>query len=150
MRCHIQAMAASCCNQGVDPHLRDHRETQLADDKHCKGVGLCEICDEYERLVAVVDTALDVKPFELSPLDVIDGPAPPMWSANEQAFWDRARDQHVTLAKAAKMKPVRKGLLTDGCRGQANVRWAERYAKIPDGPSVGQPFRMLEFQRDTR
>ena len=86
----------------------------------------------------------------MSPLDVIDAPAPPMWSANEQAFWDRARDQHVTLAKAAKMKPVRKGLLTDGCRGQANVRWAERYAKIPDGPSVGQPFRLLEFQRDTR
>ena len=96
MRCHIQAMAASCCNQGLDPHLRDHRETQLADDKHCKGVGLCEICDEYERLVAVVDNAPDVKPFELSPLDVIDAPAPPMWSANEQAFWDRARDQHVT------------------------------------------------------
>ena len=29
--------------------LRNHREEQLADDKHCKGVGLCEICDEYER-----------------------------------------------------------------------------------------------------
>ena len=28
--------------------LRDHRESQLADDKHCQGVGLCQTCDEYE------------------------------------------------------------------------------------------------------
>ena len=60
---------------------RDHREAQLADDKHCKSVGVCEICDEYEKLVAVVDTALDVKPWQLSPVDVIDGPALPMWTA---------------------------------------------------------------------
>jgi integrase len=58
--------------------IRDHREAQLADDKHCRGVGLCEICDEYERLVAVVDSAVAVEPWELSPVDVIDGPAPPM------------------------------------------------------------------------
>jgi hypothetical protein len=32
--------------------IRDHREAQLADDKHCRGVGLCEVCDEYGRLVA--------------------------------------------------------------------------------------------------
>ena len=81
--------------------IRDHRETQLADDKHCKGVGRCEICDEYERLVAIVNTALDIKPWELSPVDVIDGSPPPMWSADMQANWDRARDQHVALAKAA-------------------------------------------------
>jgi hypothetical protein len=52
--------------------LRDHREAQLADDKHCRGVGLCEICDEYEQLVTIVNTALDVEPWELSPVDVID------------------------------------------------------------------------------
>jgi hypothetical protein len=111
--------------------LRDHRETQLADDKQCKGVGLCEVCDEYERLVAVVDTALDVKPFELSPVDVIDAPPPPMWTDQEQAAWNRARDLHVVLAKAAKMEPLKKGLLTDGCRGQANVRWCERTTGFP-------------------
>jgi hypothetical protein len=128
--------------------IRAHREAQLADGEHCKGVGLCEVCDEYERLVAIVDTALDVRSFELSPIDVFDAPAPPMWTAGEQAYWDYARDQHVLLAKAAKMKPVKKGLLTDGCRGQLNVRWCERYGRIPDGPTVGQPFRLLEFQRD--
>jgi len=45
-----------------------------------------------------VDTALDIKPDQLSPVDVFDGPAPPMWSAGKQADWDRARDQHVLLA----------------------------------------------------
>jgi hypothetical protein len=128
--------------------IRDHRETQLADDKHCKGVGRCEICDEYERLVAIVNTALDIKPWELSPVDVIDGSPPPMWSADMQANWDRARDQHVALAKAAGMKPLKKALITDACRGQASIRWVERHCKIPDGPSVGQPFRLWEFQRE--
>jgi len=128
--------------------IRGHREAQLADDKHCRGVGLCEVCDEYERLVAMVNTALDVKPWELSPVDVIDGPPPPMWSTGEQADWDRARDQHVALAKAGRMKPLRKALLTDACRGHCNVRWVERYGEIPDGPNVGKPFRLLEFQRD--
>lgn len=33
--------------------------TQLADDKFCKSVGRCETCDEYEKLVAIVDAALD-------------------------------------------------------------------------------------------
>jgi hypothetical protein len=127
---------------------RDHREAQLADGKHCRGVGLCQTCDEYERLVAIVNTALDVRSWELSPVDVIDGPAPPMWTDREQADWDRARDQHVALARAAKTKPVKKGLLTDGCRAQANVRWIERHNKIPDGPDVGKPFRLHEFQRD--
>ena len=41
------------------------------------------------------------------------------------------------------MKPVTKGLLTDACRGQINIRWVERHGKIPDGPSVGQPFRLM-------
>jgi hypothetical protein len=95
-----------------------------------------------------VDTALNVKPWQLSPVDVVDGPAPPMWSADMQANWDRARDQHVALAKAAKMEPLKKALLTDACRGQINVRWAERHCKIPDGPNVGHPFRLWEFQRD--
>ena len=128
--------------------IRNHREGEIADDKRCKGAGLCEICDEYERLVAIVDTALDVKPWQLSPVDVIDGPPPPMWTANEQADWDRARVQHVALAKAAKIKPSTKALLTDACRGQANIRWVERFGKIPDGASVGQPFRLVDFQRD--
>src|SRR5262245_35244592 len=128
--------------------LRGHREAQLANDKHCQGVGLCQTCDEYERLVAIVDTALAVKPHELSPVDVIDGPAPPMWEDREKAGWDRARDQHVALAEAAKMKPVKKGLLTDACRGYLNVRRGERHCKIPDGASVGKPFRLWEFQRD--
>jgi hypothetical protein len=128
--------------------LRNHRETQLANDKHCKGVGRCKVCDEYERLVGIVDSALDVKSWQLSPVDVFDGPAPPMWKAEKQADWDRAREQHVELAKMAKMEPRKKGLLTDGCRGQINVRWIERHCKIPDGPSVGQPFRLWEFQRD--
>ena len=58
-----------------------HREAQLADDKHCKGVGLCEVCDKYEKLVAIVDSALGVRPWQLSPIDVVDSPPPPMWSA---------------------------------------------------------------------
>jgi hypothetical protein len=95
-----------------------------------------------------VNTALDVRPWQLSPVDVVDAPPPPMWSAVEQADWDRARERHVELAKAAGMEPRKKGLITDGCRGQANIRWIERHNKIPDGPSIGQPFRLLEFQRD--
>src|SRR5262249_40495700 len=105
-------------------------------------------CDEYERLVFTVDSALGVKPHELSPVDVFDASAPPMWKDEWRARWDRAREQHLMLAKAAKMKPVPKGLLTDGCRGQCNVRWIERYGRIPDGPFMGQPFKLLEFQRD--
>jgi hypothetical protein len=128
--------------------LREHRETQLADDTHCQGVGLCEVCDEYERLVAIVNTELDVRPWQLSPVDAFDAPPPPMWSDREQADWDRARGQHIALAKAAKMEPLKKGLLTDGCRGQCNVRWGERFCKVPDGESVGKPFRLWEFQRD--
>jgi hypothetical protein len=128
--------------------LRDHREEQLANDKYCRGVGLCEICDKYERLVAIVNTTLDVKPWELSPVDVVDAPAPPMWKDREREGWDRARVQHVALAKAAGMGPRKKVLITDGCRGQLAIRWIERYGKIPDGPSVGQPFRLLEFQRE--
>jgi hypothetical protein len=91
---------------------------------------------------------MDVQPWQLSPPDVFDGPAPPMWTAGEQAEWDRAREKHVALAKAAGIKPREKGLLTDGCRGHLSVRWGERYCKIPDGPNVGQPIRLWEFQRD--
>ena len=65
--------------------LRDHREAQIADGKRCKGVGLCEVCDQYERLVAIVNAAVGVKASELSPVDVIDGPAPPMWTDHQQA-----------------------------------------------------------------
>jgi hypothetical protein len=54
----------------------------------------------------------------------------------------------VALARAAKMKPLKKALITDACRGQANVRWVERHGQIPDGPDVGKPFRLLEFQRE--
>jgi hypothetical protein len=54
-----------------------------------------------------------------------------MWAAEERAGWDRARDQHVALAKAAKIKPLKKALITDVCRGQANVRWVERHGEIP-------------------
>jgi hypothetical protein len=128
--------------------IREHRESQLADGERCTGVGLCQTCDEYERLVAIVDSALGLRSWEMSPVDVIDGPPPPMWSAGEQADWDRARDQHVMLAKAAQMKPLEKGLLTDACRGHLTVRWGERHCKIPDGPKVGKPFRLWEFQRD--
>jgi len=128
--------------------LREHRETQIANHKHCPGAGRCETCDEYEKLVAVVNTALEIRPYELSPVDVFDASAPPMWKEEWQTRWDRAREKHLMLAKAAKMQPVRKGLLTDGCRGQCNVRWIERYGRIPDGPAVGQPFRLYEFQRD--
>jgi hypothetical protein len=128
--------------------IRDHREAQLADDKHCRGVGLCETCDAYERLVAIVNAALDVRPWQLSPVDVVDAPPPLTWSANEQADWDRTRVQHVELAKVAKVKPRRRALFTDACRGQAAVRWTERHGAIPDGPSVGQPFRLLAFQRE--
>src|SRR5262245_9185910 len=78
--------------------LREHRETQLADGEACKGVGRCEICDEYERLVAIVDTALGIRSWQLSPVDVFDGPPPPMWRADKQAEWDRARERHVELA----------------------------------------------------
>src|SRR5262249_35708030 len=99
-------------------------------------------------LVAIVDGALDIKPWELSPVDVFDGPPPPMWKDRDKAAWDRARDQHVLLAKAAKMRPTQKGLLTDGCRAQTNIRWIERHGRIPDGPSIGKPFRLYEFQRD--
>jgi hypothetical protein len=127
---------------------REHRERQLADFRCCRGLGLCGICNEYERLVAIVDTALGVRPSKLSPVDVIYGPAPPTWTADEQADWDRARDQHLELAEAAKIEPRRKALLTDACRGHCNVRWVERHCFAPDGPFVGQPFRLLEFQRD--
>ena len=61
----ISEEAAQAFKQALK--IRGHREAQLADDKHCRGVGLCEVCDEYERLVAMVNTALDVKPWELSP-----------------------------------------------------------------------------------
>jgi hypothetical protein len=128
--------------------MRDHREDEIADGKQCKGVGLCEICDKYERLVAIVDSALNVRPWQLSPVDVVDGPPPPMWSADMQANWDRAREQHVELAKAAGIEPLKKALITDPCRAQANIRWIERHGKIPDGPSVGRPFRLMDFQRD--
>jgi hypothetical protein len=128
--------------------IRNHREEQLANDKHCKGVGKCEPCDEYERLVAVVNAALDLKASELSPIDVVDAPAPPMWKDRQREAWDRARVQHVALAKAAGMEPRKTILLADGCRGQMAIRWIERYGKIPDGPSVGQPFRLWEFQRE--
>jgi hypothetical protein len=109
---------------------------------------VCEVCDEYERLVAIVDTALGVKPFELSPIDVIDASAPPMWKDRHKGYWDRAREKHVALAKAAGIKPRKGILITDGCRAQANVRWIERYGKYPDGLFVGKPFRLHEFQRD--
>ena len=46
------------------------------------------------------------------------------------------------------MKPVKKGLLTDACRGHLNLRWGERHCKIPDGASVGKPFRLWELQRE--
>ena len=128
--------------------IRDHRERQLEDGERCPGLGGCETCNEYERLVAIVDAALGVRPSELSPVDVIDGPAPPMWKDGQQADWDRARVQHVALAEAAKIKPRTKGLLTDACRGHCNVRWVERHCRVPDGPFVGQPFRLHEFQRD--
>lgn len=59
---------------------REHRERQLADFRCCRGLGPCGICNEYERLVAIVDTALDVRPSELSPVDVIYGLAPATWS----------------------------------------------------------------------
>ena len=89
IRSDISEEVATAFRQALK--LRDHREAQLADSKHCPGVGRCEVCDQYERLVAVVDGAIDLKPHELSPLDVIDGPAPPMWKDHEQADWDRAR-----------------------------------------------------------
>jgi hypothetical protein len=146
IRSEIPEEVATAFQQALK--IRAHREDEIADGKQCKGVGLCEVCDEYERLVAIVDTALDLKAYELSPVDVFDAPPPPMWSAEKQADWDRARVQHVALAKAAGMEPVKKALLTDGCRAHANIRWAERYNKIPDGPSVGQPFRLLGFQRE--
>ena len=129
---------------------REHRERQLADFRCCRGLGLCGICNEYERLVAIVDTALGVRPSKLSPVDVIYGPAPPTWTADEQADWDRARDQHLELAEAAKIEPRRKALLTDACRGHCNVRWVERHCRVPDGPSVGQavsPPRVSAWHR---
>ena len=61
---------------------------------------------------------------------------------------NRPRDQHVLLAKTAKMKPLEKALITDGCRAQASIRWIERNAFVPDGLNIGQPFRLMEFQRD--
>ena len=129
--------------------LRGHREAQLEDGSRCPGAGECQTCDEYERLVFVVDSALGVKPHEMSPIDVCDGPPPPMWNDRRRASWDRARELHLMLAKAAKMKPVEKMLLlTDGCRGQANIRWIERHGRIPDGPLMGRPFKLWEFQRD--
>src|SRR5262249_54582209 len=46
----INAEAAQAFRQALK--IRGHREAQLADDKHCRGAGLCEVCDEYERLVS--------------------------------------------------------------------------------------------------
>jgi len=128
--------------------LRGHREDELADAKQCKGIGQCEICDEYERLVAIVDAALDLHAGQISPVDVVDAPAPPMWKAAMQADWDRARAQHVALAKAAGISPREKLLFTDACRGQMAIRWMERHCFIPDGPSVGKPFHLWPFQRE--
>jgi hypothetical protein len=89
-RAEIPEEVATAFKQALK--VRDHRETQLADAEHCRGVGLCSACDEYERLVAIVNTALAVQPWQLSPVDVVDGPPPPMWKDQEQADWDRARD----------------------------------------------------------
>jgi len=118
--------------------IRAHREDEIADGKQCKGVGRCEVCDQYEKLVATVDTALDLKASQLSPVDVVDGPSPPMWKDRQREDWDRAREQHVALAKAAGMEPRKQALFTDACRGQITIRWMERCLKIPDGPNVGQ------------
>ena len=45
--------------------LRDHRERQLEDGERCAGIGGCATCDEYERLVGIVDSALGVRPTEI-------------------------------------------------------------------------------------
>jgi hypothetical protein len=127
---------------------RNHREVQIYDSDSCPGIGQCEICNAYERAVAIVDKALGIKPHELSPIDVADIPAPPMWDDRERADWARARAQHVDLARAAGIPPQPKALLTDICRGQYNIRWIERHCFVPDGPRVGEPFRLMEFQRD--
>ena len=37
---------------------RDHRERQLEDGDRCPGIGGCEVCGEYEQLVAIVDLHL--------------------------------------------------------------------------------------------
>src|SRR4029453_3429129 len=52
---------------------REPRERQLADFRCCRGLGLCGIWNEYERLVAIVDTPLGVRPPTLSPRDAING-----------------------------------------------------------------------------
>jgi hypothetical protein len=146
IRAELDEETAQAFKQALQ--IRPHREEQLANGEHCPGAGECKTCDEYERLVFVVDSALDVDPEELSPVDVVDAEPPPMWKPEWQARWNRAREKHVMLAKAAKIEPRKKILITDGCRAQANIRWIERCCKIPDGPLIGKPFRLWEFQRD--
>jgi hypothetical protein len=128
--------------------LRDHREEQISSHEACPGIGRCETCDDYEKLVAIVRHELGLEPPDLHPIDVGDVPPPPFWSDKQQEAWDQARGLHVRICEAAKIEPVRKLRLTDADRGHMNIRWIERNAFVPDGPTVGQPFRLLEFQRD--
>ena len=72
----------------------------------------------------------------------------PPWNDKQKEAWDRAREWHVRLCKAAKIKPVMKLRLTDVDQGVMNIRWIERNARVPDGPDVGKPFRLRQFQRD--
>src|SRR5262245_46625307 len=128
--------------------LRDHREEQIADHEACPGIGLCTTCGDYEKLIAIVSYELGLKPWDIYPVDVGDVPPPPFWHAKQQAAWDRARGLHIRLCEVAQIEPVKKLLLTDADQGQINIRWIERNAFVPDGPNVGQPFRLLDFQRE--
>jgi len=128
--------------------LRDHREDQIVNAKACPGIGLCETCASYEQAVAVVSRELGLKPWEINPVDVGDVPHPRFWNAKRQAAWDRARGLHVRLCEVAKIETVKKLRLTDVDQGVMNIRWIERNAFVPDGPDIGKPFRLRQFQRD--
>ena len=32
-------------------------------------------------------------------------------------------------------------------KGSRNIRWIERYCRIPDGPDVGKPVKLREWQK---
>lgn len=128
-------------------HLRDHREQQLADGDACPGRGRCEKCDEYEAHVIELDRLLGLAPHEQSPLDVMVSKPPPWFNAQAAAAWTKASGFRTALREAAGLPDVKMDIF-ELSRPQRNIRWTERHCHVPEGPDVGRPVRLREWQRD--
>jgi hypothetical protein len=128
--------------------LRPHRENAVGDHEACGGVDRCNICDEYENLVAELAEALALSPNETNPIDVADVPAAPWLDKIAAAKWEAARALHVELCEAAGVDPARHIQPSDLHLGHTMVRWLERHCRTPDGPNIGKRVRLRPFQRD--